>query len=191
MEETDVSIRREEIMPTLERRRMSVEEFESLPEDVRAEYVDGVALVTPPASPQHNRAARWVANAIEAGCPGLFVATESGLATRPTRRRVPDVYALAGPDDAIYTSQVPVVVVEVLSPSTRTEDTVRKSQEYAERGVEQYWLVDRESRMLTVLTNNGQGWDILLELTDSRPGGVVEVGKHGRVELDLAALLKD
>ena len=81
MEETDVSIRQEAPMGTMERRQMSLEDFQALPEDVRAEYVDGVALMAPPGTPAHNRAARWIANAIEEGCPALFVATESGVAT--------------------------------------------------------------------------------------------------------------
>ena len=68
-------------MGTMERRQMSLEDFQALPEDVRAEYVDGVALMAPPGTPAHNRAARWIANAIEEGCPALFVATESGVAT--------------------------------------------------------------------------------------------------------------
>lgn len=193
MEEFDVSIRRNEPMvsETMVRAPMSYEEYRALPEDIWAEYVDGVALMTPPAGPRHNRTARWTAQAIEEACPALFVATESGLATRPSRLRIPDVYALAQPESAVFTEQVPVVVVEVLSPSTRTEDTLRKSHEYADRGVGQYWIIDPEHRQITVLVNDGQGWEIARELTDAEPLAVVEIGEYGTVELDLTRLLRD
>ena len=54
MEEFDVSIRRNEPMvsETMVRAPMSYEEYRALPEDIWAEYVDGVALMTPPAGPR-------------------------------------------------------------------------------------------------------------------------------------------
>ncbi len=141
---------------TMLRQQMSYEEFLALGDEVRAEYVDGIALVTPPAGPRHNRTARWTAQAIEDACPGLFVATESGLATGPSRLRVPDVYALAQSESVLFSEQIPVVVVEVLSSTTRTEDTLRKSHEYAELGIGQYWIIDPEHRRMTVLANHGR-----------------------------------
>lgn len=168
---------------------MSLEDYLALPEGVRAEFVDGVALMMAPAGSHHNRVARRIANAIEVACPRLYVATDSGLVTHPTRRRVPDVLAVAADEDFHYTEQIPVIAVEVLSPSTRGEDTVRKSHEYAARGAQQYWIVDRDLAALTVYANTGDGWDVLLELDATRPTGGVEIPGGGRVELDLGALL--
>ena len=85
--------------------------------------------------------------------------------------------------------ETPALVVEVLAPGTRAEDTLRKSREYGDAGIGQYWLVDPDNRTLTVLRNADAEWEIALELDDGHPQGRVEVGPHGSVELEMEALL--
>ena len=46
----------------------------------------------------------------------------------------------------------PDLVVEILSPSTRRQDQVRKLALYAAWGVREYWLIDIEARAVTMLT---------------------------------------
>jgi len=45
---------------------------------------------------------------------------------------------------------VPVLVVEVLSPSTRRRDFNQKRQFYLDVGVEEYWIVDPLAQTLDV-----------------------------------------
>lgn len=174
---------------TPERRRMSVDDFLALPDDLRAEYVDGVAVLSPPGTWNHQSIALGVAVALKEALPGLVVATEAGVRTTTTRYRIADVAVAVDLPDGRFTEAPPLVVVEVLSPSTRSEDTVRKSIEYARVGVGQYWIVDPEAWTLAAYSNNGAGWDVLLELDEGRPQGSVEVGDHGPVTLDLARIL--
>ncbi len=174
----------------LVRRRMSYAEFEALPGDVRAEYVDGVALMSPPGTWDHQTVAFEVAHAVKLALPNLVTVVEAGVATGPMRRRIPDVAVVEAVPDAMWAEVPLLIAVEVLSPSTRSEDTLRKSTEYQQAGVGQYWIVDREHRSITVLVNNGSGWDIRLELTDDQPTGAVAVGEHGEVPLDLHAILR-
>ncbi len=42
----------------------------------------------------------------------------------------------------------PLLVVEILSPSTRTQDRTTKAERYASLGVRHYWTVDPEQRCL-------------------------------------------
>lgn len=168
---------------------MAFEDYLDLPEHVRAEWVDGIAIMTPPARRSHNRIARRLANLIEAACVDLEVDTESGIRTGERRYRIPDVSAIPGMDDALFSEMTPVLVAEVLSPTTRSEDTLRKAQEYAAAGIGQYWIVDPQNRSLTVLVNNGDGWNVSLELDADHPRGEVAVAGHGIVVLDLPALL--
>ena len=172
----------------LERVPMSFEEFERLPDDVFAEYVDGCAVVSPPPDFPHQEIALTVALLLRAALPGTRVAGGAGMRTAGDGHRIPDVIVVPEPETAAWTAQVPLVVVEVSSPSTRTEDLFRKVTEYQAAGVQQYWLVDRKQRSLTVLGNNGTGWDVLLDLDPDRPKGEVAVGEHGTVQLDLEAL---
>ena len=93
------------------------------------------------------------------------------------------------PGDAWVTSP-PVLVGEVLSPTTRTEDTMRKAPEYAAGGVGQYWLVDPDAGSLDVFANVGGAWERLEHLDVRRPTGVVSLGDHGEVPLDLGRLFR-
>ena len=119
----------------------------------------------------------------------VVIAPEAGVRTGPRRFRIADVAVAETMPDGRFTEVPPLVVVEVLAPSTRSEDTVRKSHEYATCGVGQYWIVDREARSLTAYSNNGAGWDVLVELDRDRPRGAVVIDGHGSVDLELVTLL--
>jgi len=189
-----VSVRREERMSVepieeLQRVPMPLEEFLALPEGTRAEYSDGVAIMSPPARMGHNSIGFRLAMTLHSSLPDLHVGYEMGVELGSTRLRQPDIAVVDADDDSIYTQQTPHLVVEVLSPSTRGEDLVRKSHEYAEAGIGQYWVIDREARRITIYGRNGTGWDVLLELTDAEPAGEVQVVEHGTVALDLRTII--
>ncbi len=50
----------------------------------------------------------------------------------------------------------PVLVVEVVSPSSRQTDRVKKMALYARSGVLEYWIADPEQRTLVVNVLEGQ-----------------------------------
>lgn len=199
MEESDVSTEQVRVMQAtlehyhtltdMERWPMSRVEFDALPEGIRAEYVDGVAVVTPPPRPGHNRVGLRLIRILQDALPTTDVLYERGVVVSPTRTRIPDIAVMAVEDELPWSTQVPILVVEILSPSTRSEDLLRKTDDYRLAGIAQYWIVDREQRTLVVLANAGAAWDTVLTLSDAEPTGSVEVPDLGRVELDLAALL--
>ena len=95
-----------------------------------------------------------------------------------------------GAGDPLFAEETPLVVVEVLSRSTRTEDLLRKSVEYQRAGVGQYWILDRDAGTLTALIRGDDGWELGLELDAASPRGQIGVGEHGSVALDLEWLLR-
>jgi Uma2 family endonuclease len=101
----------------------------------------------------------------------------------------PDVSVLHEPPGQDQITEVPLVAVEVLSPGTRSEDTVRKSTEYLAAGIHQYWLVDPVESIVEVFQKTPQGWAVVARLDQDSPRASVEVGSHGRVDLDLAEVL--
>lgn len=89
-----------------------------------------------------------------------------------------------------WVTDPPVLVAEVLSPSTRREDLVRKSGEYAEGGVGQYWVLHPDARTLDVYANSDGAWaERLLHLDAASPPGEVVVGEHGVVPVVIGELL--
>lgn len=172
-----------------ERRAMSPEEFDGLPEQVRAEYVDGVALMSPPSAGGHQDVALNVAMTLRRALPQSTVRCEAGFALPSGTLRIPDVSVQRVRDDQHWSHELPIVVVEILSSSTRGEDLFRKTVDYRKSGVEQYWIVDRAVRTLTVLVNVGDEWDIAFTLSDDAPTASIDVADLGTVDLDLSDLL--
>lgn len=198
MEEPSVSSQRAEAMSAeplerLQRSRMSLQEYLALPEGTRAEYVDGEVIVTPPPSIGHNRVGLRLARLLEDHLPATVVTYESGVRTHRRKYRIPDLVVQAHVEDeeSAWIDEPPVLVAEILSPGTRTEDTLRKSPEYLAAGIGQYWIVDREHRTITVLGNDEHEWELLLALDADNAVGEVRVGDHGTVPLDLAAIMPE
>lgn len=174
----------------IRRLRMSWEEYERLPDWPRTEWVDGEVLVMPPvAQPHASAVARLIALLISA-FPDLYIGTEAGLWLPRNRLRGPDVMLAENRTDETFRTTMPLLVAEVLSPSTRSEDTVRKSMEYAEGGVERYWIVDPDLRTIDALLNVDGAWEIEAHLDERHPTAEITIGDHGTVVLDLAEILR-
>ncbi len=58
----------------------------------------------------------------------------------------------------------PDLAIEVLSPSTRAFDIVRKRSDYARVGVEELWLIDPEGPAALVLRRDGAEFVVALDL---------------------------
>lgn len=138
---------------------LTVEDLEAVHEDGhRYELLDGSLLVTPAPNTLHQR------------CVGRLVALVVAAASR-------DLEVLVGPFDWVVgpatlfqpdllvarrddvgpkrLEQAPLLVVEVLSPSTRRIDLGTKRVAYADAGVGGYWLVDPDVPSLMVLDLEG------------------------------------
>ena len=55
-----------------------------------------------------------------------------------------------------YWSEAPNLAVEILSPSTRRKDLLRKPTHYFSAGVQELWLIDGEERTIHVLRPTGE-----------------------------------
>lgn len=174
---------------SLTRQRMSYDEYLALPGSVRAEWVDGEVVVTPSADYRHQTISRRLANLLEAALPDLYVVEAVTTFLPNNRERIPDIIVLEREPDTPHIHDTPVLVVEILSPSTASEDTVRKSTEYLAAGIGQYWIVDREARALLVFENRDGGWEVLARVDEHTPAAAVEVAPYGIVELSLTAIL--
>lgn len=175
---------------TLERRPMSWEEYLALPEKPRTEWVDGEAVImTPGPTTGHQWVSRRLANLLEGRLPELFVLEAINVKLPRNRVRIPDIVVLREREDVVFVESAPELVVEILSPSTRSEDVFRKATDYAAGGIGQYWLLDLAGRALDVLELLDGAWEPVLRLDEIEPRGSVRVGEHGVVPLDLARLI--
>ncbi len=177
---------------TLLRVPMSYEEYQALPEHPRAEWVDGIVVMSPAGPrPAHQHAARRLANLLDDALPDLEVIEGVSVALPRNRERLPDVAVFGeGRRTELPIVETPVLVVEVLSASTRREDLLRKGPEYAEAGISQYWVVDLDARTIEVQRNVDGRWQLLVVVDDAGPVAGVPVGKHGTVTIDLGAVLR-
>ncbi|WP_157417242.1 Uma2 family endonuclease [Nocardioides sp. Iso805N] len=171
---------------------MSLASFLALdpPEGVRAEWVDGLAVMSPTGTRPHQLVAKRLVRLIEDALDGVEAYQEGGISLARSRR-IADVFVeVVGADsgDEVWNTVMPLLVAEVISPSSRTEDRVRKLDEYLAGGIGYYLLVDRFENTLVALRNDGGVWTPVLELDTQTPAGRLVVGEHGTVDLDLTAL---
>lgn len=183
-----MSVTREE---PLRRIRMSWEEFLALPEKPRAEWVDGeVVINVAPVVFSHGDAVTRLIALLAASFPDRFLVTEVGLFLPRNRLRAPDLMMVAERPEGGWVTAAPELVVEVLSPSTRSEDTIRKSMEYAAGGAGQYWVVDPDLRAIDLWRNVDGEWELLARVDDEHPTADVELAGV-TVPVDLHQILRD
>lgn len=138
---------------------VSAREFARRPErQAFAELIGGEIVVSPSPTPRHDIVVSNLKDALRAG------AVERGLGhwyQAPLDLFIdgydvlqPDlmVFALGDePDlDDLPVHNVPVLVVEVLSPGSRSRDIREKLPRYASRGIAEFWVVDPVNRTITI-----------------------------------------
>jgi Uma2 family endonuclease len=134
--------------------RLTAAQYEELPEELcrSIEVVDGYIVYCEAPTPEHQRAGRRLANLLEGaarkamteGHECLDVDTDVDVRLRdlPLLNRRPDVvlYRSLERDQRLYGQDV-VLMVEIVSPGSQTQDTADKVMEYAQAGIPHYWIV--------------------------------------------------
>ncbi len=133
----------------------TVDDLDDFPEGstTRYELVDGALLVSAEPSLQHQRVNAQVLRLLQDHAPPeLEVFLPVDVRLSPVRQIAPDVIVVRREDaTGRRLERPPLLVVEVLSPSTRTVDLVLKRRVLEEAGVPSYWLVDPDDGVVTVL----------------------------------------
>jgi Uma2 family endonuclease len=80
-------------------------------------------------------------------CEALF---ETQLDIDEDNYLVPDVMVFCYDNERKDKEDVPLIVVEMLSRSTRKKDLTVKMKKYAEFGIQEYWIVDHQISVLDV-----------------------------------------
>lgn len=179
----------------LQRVPMSLEEFRRLPEKPKAEWVDGVAVIhTMPPVWDHSSLQSELSHWFRGHFPDLLVGTEAEVWLPANRLRVPDLAVVEQPPSGdrldATVDPPPLLVVEVLSPTTRGEDLVRKGPEYAAAGITQYWVVDPDEPSIEVNQLVDGRWVAVAKVTEAAPTAPVVVPGHDEVELDFREVFR-
>jgi Uma2 family endonuclease len=135
------------------KRKLHYSDLKVTPDDgARYELVRGELLVTPSPSLMHQRVSKRLSRTLmeyfeDRSIGEVFVAPTDVILTNHDVF-VPDLLVVGHPADLSKRGieGPPLLVVEILSPSTRRQDRGPKARRYAELGVDHYWIVDPDRR---------------------------------------------
>lgn len=139
----------------IEQRELTLPEFDALPADgERRELLDGRVLVTPSPKAIHQRAVYQLAIRLQPVCPEDLEAFIAPFDYRPNDRTSlqPDLMVSRCEDVEADKVQRPLLLaVEILSPSTRPKDLLKRRRLYEDSGVGSCWIFEPDEAVLTVL----------------------------------------
>lgn len=181
-------------------KRVTVDVLDTLPDEVRAEVIDGELVPKEAASFEHGDAQSSLAGEIKAhfrgggpdGRGGWWIATEATVVYDRDQSFLHDVAGwrkttLPQRPQERRISVRPDWVCEVLS-TNRRHDLVTKRRVLHEKQVPHYWIVDLAGSVLTVLRHQAEGY---LIVTAVSPGERARLEPFDAVELDVARLFGD
>jgi Uma2 family endonuclease len=151
-------------------RRMSLEEFDAA--EGQPGYVyelsKGVVVVSDVPNPRHFaqlNVLRRQLTAYDLANPGAIHAMGGGgdckiLLRGEESERHPDVsvYKSPPPEEDVWATWIPDLVVEIVSPDSEHRDYVEKREEYLSFGVREYWIVDAAIEEVRVLRRRAGRW---------------------------------
>ncbi len=171
-------------MPSTTPRYWTVDDVWALPDDPRHRYeaVDGELLVTPAPRTLHQDAVGELHVLLHAYCRETAAwrvrMAPSDVVVFGTNLVQPDLYLIRKRSGAEqHTSEkersLPVLVIEVLSPSTARNDRVIKRGLYQRAGIE-CWIVDLDARVIERWAVGAERPDVYAEKVSwSAPGATV------------------
>jgi Uma2 family endonuclease len=177
--------------------RATYADIEALPEGVTGEILDGELHVHPrPASP-HTRAASKLGGLLVTPFfrggphgPGGWVLLDQPELHFGDDVLVPDLAGwrrarMPEEPESAFIELAPDWACEILSPSTRRVDLVKKRPIYAREGVGHLWLVDPSEQLIEVFRLESGRWSLISSTSGPTP---VALEPFEAIELDTAFL---
>jgi len=137
----------------------TIEDYYAIPDERRVELIDGVIYDMASATRTHQRIIglmyRQMIDCIEEhdkNCEVFFAPSDVQLDRDIWTMVQPDLFVVCEPTEpGEHAHQgAPAFVAEVLSPSNRAHDLIRKLYKYKNAGVREYWVIDPENQMILV-----------------------------------------
>ena len=171
----------------------TLEDYESLPDDVRVELIDGFFYYLDSPSTRHQLIGGEIYAQIrnfirknKGGCIPFISPTDVQLDRDEKTILEPDVFIVCDPskvtEKRIYGN--PDFVVEILSPSTSRKDRYIKAKKYKYAGVKEFWLVDPKKKNVLVYSFDDDDSDdvTIYGFKDKIPVGIY----GGKLQIDFA-----
>ena len=141
------------------RKKYTIEDYYAMPDDKRVELIDGVFYDMGSPSLTHQRILgdlfilfRECAVKHNMPCEVFLSPCDVRLDKDDYTMVQPDLMVICGEYDenSIRYEGAPELVVEILSPSSRSKDMVLKLYKYQNAGVKEYWIIDPKHRIVYV-----------------------------------------
>lgn len=146
--------------------RMSLAEFEKLDwiEDERWELIEGVPCMSPGGTPEHQLISGYLRSFLFE-----LLSAKGYLVLQDTDIRFPGQESYFRPDLSVFSpdalpdlkqvpiAELPALVVEILSPSTASNDMGVKRDVLARAGVPEYWIADPATGALLIFVDPKDG----------------------------------
>lgn len=138
---------------------ITLEQYEALPEDKRAEVFDGVIYDMARPSQIHQTILTEllviIRNYIKSknGSCSVFPAPfDVKLSDKPLTIVQPDIMVICDKDklDGKRCNGAPDFIIEIVSPGNPSDDYIRKLYYYKNYGVREYWIVDPKRKTISV-----------------------------------------
>lgn len=138
-------------MPLPQKKLYTEDDYYSLPEDVRAELIDGQIYYQAAPSRAHQKilmsVSKTIANYIDSkGGDCEVYPAPFAVKLREDRKNIvePDISVICDRDKLtdIGCTGAPDWIIEIVSPSNSSHDYVRKLNLYMAAGVREYWIVN-------------------------------------------------
>lgn len=137
----------------------SLEQYEALPENVRAEVFDGQIYYMASPSQIHQSILLELSTLLNSyvksrkgDCKVFPAPFDVKLSDSPLTIVQPDIMIVCDKDklDENRCNGAPDFIIEIVSPGNPSDDYIRKAYHYKNYGVREYWIVDPKRRMVTV-----------------------------------------
>ena len=146
-------------MPLLKSDTYTSEDYWNLPENERAELINGQLYMMAPPSVLHQHISVQLCKVIgqyidshHGNCKVLSAPIAVNLDAEDTNYVEPDVLIVCDPSKIGENSikGAPDFIAEIVSPSSRKMDYVKKSGLYLDAGVREYWIIDPLKKCTTI-----------------------------------------
>lgn len=169
----------------------TVDDLFDFPEShARIELVDGALVVTPPPSAGHQVALSRLSPMLQTQLGDEFAVLENLGIDMGTSLRIPDLVVLRAAEidlrrDRLDPSAV-LLAVEVVSPSSVSQDRLVKPTQYAAAGIPALWRVETTPKI--TLNTYGLRGDVYAELGAWSGSATAEITEPFAVSVDLGRL---